>query len=85
MGIGANRLPQIGRLRDNVYYTQAYSGHGVNATHMAAILIAEPINNESERIAVFEKVAHLHFPGGRRFRSRLLAVGMLNHRIKDLF
>ncbi len=38
IGIGANRLPQIGRLKDqpNVYYAQAYSGHGVNATHLAA-------------------------------------------------
>ncbi|EPN16766.1 hypothetical protein A249_05967, partial [Pseudomonas syringae pv. actinidiae ICMP 18804] len=33
IGIGANRLPQIGRLsqQPNVFYAQAYSGHGVNA------------------------------------------------------
>jgi hypothetical protein len=44
IGIGANRLPQIGRLasQPNVYYAQAYSGHGVNATHLAGRLLARP-------------------------------------------
>ena len=85
IGIGANRLPQIGRLSPNVYYAQAYSGHGVNATHMAAKLIAEAIHKESNRIEVFEKVKHMKFPGGRNFRSPMLAMGMLYHRVKDLF
>ena len=41
IGIGANRLPQIGRLKDqpNVFYAQAYSGHGLNATHLAGRLL----------------------------------------------
>lgn len=85
IGIGANRLPQIGRLRPNVYYAQAYSGHGVNITHLAAKLIAESIHQQSSRIEVFEKVKHLRFPGGRSFRSPLLALGMSYHRLKDWF
>jgi len=85
IGIGANRLPQIGRLQDNIYYAQAYAGHGVNATHMAGRLIAESISQESTLIEVFEKVSHMRFPGGRRFRSPMLAAGMLYHRFKDLF
>jgi len=45
IGIGANRLPQIGRLKDqpNVFHAQAYAGHGVNATHLAGKLLAEAI------------------------------------------
>lgn len=85
IGIGANRLPQIGRLQDNIYYAQAYAGHGVNATHMAGKLIAESIAGQTDRIAVFEKVNHMRFPGGRTFRSPMLAAGMLYHRFKDLF
>jgi len=85
IGIGANRLPQIGRLRPNVYFAQAYAGHGVNVTHLAAKLIAENIAAESSRIEVFEKVKHLRFPGGRAFRSPLLALGMSYHRLKDIF
>ncbi|WP_320822205.1 FAD-binding oxidoreductase [Reinekea sp.] len=85
IGIGANRMPQIGRLRPNVYYAQAYAGHGINATHLAAHVIAEHIAEESERITIFEKINHLRFPGGRQFRAPLLAAGMLYHRAKDLF
>ncbi|WP_101757856.1 FAD-binding oxidoreductase [Oceanicoccus sp. KOV_DT_Chl] len=85
IGIGANRLPQIGRLRPNVYFAQAYAGHGVNVTHVAARLIAEHIDGDSQRMEVFEKVKHLRFPGGRRFRSPLLAIGMSYHRLKDIF
>ncbi|GIU29703.1 FAD-binding oxidoreductase [Shewanella sp. MBTL60-007] len=87
MGIGANRLPQIGRLPDakNVFYAQAYAGHGVNATHMAAKLIAEAITTQAERFDVFAKVPHMTFPGGPHLRSPLLAMGMLYHRFKDIF
>ncbi|KZX78703.1 FAD-dependent oxidoreductase [Oleiphilus sp. HI0009] len=83
IGIGANRFPQVGRLKENVYFAQAYSGHGVNVTHMAGKVIAEAISGESNRIAWFEKISHIQFPGGRRFRSPLLAIGMLYHRLKD--
>ncbi len=85
IGIGANRLPQIGRLRPNVYYAQAYAGHGLNATHMAGRLIAEAMHQESHRIEYFEKVRHMTFPGGPKFRSPLLALGMLYYRFMDLF
>ena len=85
IGIGANRMPQIGRLQDNVYYAQAYSGHGINASHMAGRLIAEHINGESKRMEIFERINHMRFPGGRKLRSPLLAAGMLYHRAKDLF
>jgi glycine/D-amino acid oxidase-like deaminating enzyme len=85
IGIGANRMPQIGKLQENVYFAQAYSGHGVNATHMAAKVIAEHIHKESDRLKHFETIRHMQFPGGRLFRSPMLAAGMLYHRAKDIF
>lgn len=85
IGIGANRLPQIGRLADNIYYAQAYSGHGVNITHMAARLLAEAIHDESDRIKYFEQVKHFAFPGGKHLRSPLLALGMMYHKMLDRF
>lgn len=85
IGIGANRLPQIGRLTDNIYYAQAYSGHGVNVTHMAAKLLAETIHGESDRIKHFEQVKHYTFPGGKYLRSPLLALGMMYHKMIDRF
>lgn len=87
IGIGANRLPQIGRLPDqpNVYYAQAYSGHGVNATHLAGKLLAEAISGQhSHGFDLFAKVPHITFPGGKYLRSPLLALGMLWHRLKEL-
>ncbi|MBD2837084.1 FAD-binding oxidoreductase [Pseudomonas sp. JM0905a] len=86
IGIGANRLPQIGKLPDqpNVYFAQAYSGHGLNATHLAGQLLAETICGEqSNGFDVFSKVPHITFPGGRHLRSPLLALGMLWYRMKE--
>ncbi|GGB82520.1 FAD-dependent oxidoreductase [Marinobacterium zhoushanense] len=87
IGIGANRLPQIGRLPDapNILYAQAYAGHGVNATHMAARVIAELLSGQAERFDIFDRVKHMTFPGGPALRSPLLALGMLYYRVKDLF
>ncbi|MGC5699237.1 FAD-binding oxidoreductase [Pseudomonas sp. NFXW11] len=87
IGIGANRLPQIGRLKDqpNVYYAQAYSGHGVNATHLAGKLLGEAISGQQGGgFDLFAKVPHITFPGGQHLRSPLLALGMLWHRLKEL-
>ncbi len=87
IGIGANRLPQIGRLKDqpNVYYAQAYSGHGVNATHLAGRLLAQAISGQhSSGFDLFASVGHVTFPGGKYLRSPLLALGMLWHRLKEL-
>jgi len=87
IGIGANRLPQIGKLADqpNVYYAQAYAGHGLNATHLAGKLLAEAISGQqSGRFDLFAKVPHITFPGGKHLRSPLLALGMLWHRFKEL-
>lgn len=87
IGIGANRLPQIGQLKDqpNVFYAQAYSGHGVNATHLAGKLLGEAIAGQAGGgFELFARVPHMTFPGGRYLRSPLLALGMLWHRLKEL-
>jgi len=87
IGIGANRLPQIGRLKDqpNVYYAQAYSGHGLNATHLAGKLLGEAISGQhGGGFDLFAKVPHMTFPGGKHLRSPLLALGMLWHRLKEV-
>src|SRR5690606_35504158 len=88
IGIGANRLPQIGRLPDhpNVYYAQAYAGHGLNATHLAALLLGEAISGQLDgRFELVARVPRPTFPGGRMLRSPLLALGMLWYRLKDQF
>lgn len=87
IGIGANRFPQIGRLlkANNVFYAQAYSGHGVNVSHLAGHVLAEAITGQqSGRFELFAKVPHRSFPGGPQLRAPLLALGMLWYRLQDL-
>ena len=84
IGIGANRMPQIGQLDENIFFAQAYAGHGVNATHMAARVLAEAIHGDAGRFNVFNGIPHRTFPGGKRLRSPLLALGMAWYRLKEL-
>lgn len=86
IGIGANRLPQIGRLPEqpNVFYAQAYSGHGLNATHLAARILGEAMSGQASRgFDLFSQVPHMTFPGGQRLRAPLLALGMLWQKLKE--
>ncbi|GAA5315117.1 MAG: FAD-binding oxidoreductase [Candidatus Pelagadaptatus aseana] len=83
MGIGINRMPQLGRLNGNVYYIQAYSGHGVAPTHMMARITAEMIAGQAERFDVFAKIPHWPFPGGKWLRTPSFALAMLYYKIRD--
>jgi gamma-glutamylputrescine oxidase len=83
MGIGLNRMPQLGKLKDNIYYIQAYSGHGVAPTHMMARITAEAINGEGTRFEMMSKIRHWPFPGGRLLRRPGMALGMLYFKAKD--
>jgi gamma-glutamylputrescine oxidase len=83
IGIGLNRMPQLGRLADNVAYIQAYSGHGVAPTHIMARITAEMIACESQRFDVMAKIRHLPFPGGRLLRRPALALGMAYYKALD--
>lgn len=42
-------MPQFGRLDNNIYYMQGYSGHGVTCTHLAGRLISELLRGDAER------------------------------------
>jgi gamma-glutamylputrescine oxidase len=83
IGIGINRMPQLGKLNENVYYVQAYSGHGVAPTHIMARIIAEAINEETGRFDMMSKIKHYSFPGGRYLRRPGMALGMLYFKAKD--
>ena len=85
MGIGINRMPQLGKLTDNVYFIQAYSGHGVAPTHMMARITAEHIAGESKRFDMMAKIRHWPFPGGRFLRRPGMALGMLYFKALDFF
>ena len=81
--ISMNRAPDFGRLGDNLYYLQGFSGHGVALTGLAGQLVAETIAGQAGRFDVFARLKHREFPGGAALRTPSLALGMLWHRLKD--
>jgi len=83
IGIGLNRIPQVGKLTDTVYFAQAYSGHGVAQTHMSARVLAEAISGDLTRYNIIAGVKHPAFPGGRLLRRPALAAGMAYYRMLD--
>ncbi|VFS56544.1 Gamma-glutamylputrescine oxidoreductase [Raoultella planticola] len=70
-----SRMPQFGRLDNNIYYMQGYSGHGVTCTHLAGRLISELLRGDAERFDAFANLPHYPFPGGRSLRIPFTAMG----------
>ena len=67
-----------------MFYAQAYSGHGLNVTHLAARLLAQAIHGEDcGGFELFARVPHPTFPGGPLLRAPLLALGMLWERLRE--
>lgn len=78
-----SRLPQVGRLDNNIYYSQGCSGHGVTYTHLAGRLIAELLRGDAERFNAFANLPHYPFPGGRTFRIPFTAMGAAYYSLRD--
>lgn len=78
-----SRLPQMGRIGDNIYYSQGCSGHGVTFTHVAGKALALAIQGQAERLDAFASLPHYPFPGGRLFRVPFTAMGALYYSLRD--
>jgi gamma-glutamylputrescine oxidase len=84
VAITVNRAPHFGRLRDNVYFAQGFSGHGIALAGMAGRLMADAIAGSAERFDVFTRIPHMSFPGGRLLRTPALVLAMAWYRLRDL-
>ncbi len=82
IGITVDRMPDVGRLGDSVFYAQGYSGQGVALSGMCGKLIAEAIAGQAERFDVLARFRHPPFPGGK-LRTPLLVLAMLWYRLRD--
>jgi gamma-glutamylputrescine oxidase len=78
-----SRLPQVGRLGDNIYYSQGCSGHGVTYTHLAGKVLASAIRGQAESFDAFAQLPHYPFPGGRLFRVPFTAMGACYYQLRD--
>ena len=84
IGIVLNRVPALGRINNNVYYCQGYSGHGVNATHIMGELTADAIGGTMEKFDLFADMDHFRIPGSQWVGNQIIALGMLYFRLKDM-
>ncbi|WP_434458482.1 FAD-binding oxidoreductase [Stutzerimonas urumqiensis] len=78
-----SRLPQMGRIGSNIYYSQGCSGHGVTFTHVAGKALAEALSGQAERFDAFASLPHYPFPGGRSLRGPLSALGAAYYSLRD--
>ena len=82
--ITMNRAPDFGRVADNVYYLQGFSGHGLALSGLAGRMVAEAIRGTASRLDLFARLEHRNFPGGRWMRTPLLVLAMAWYRLRDL-
>ena len=76
MGIVINRIPQLGKLSDNVYYAQGYSGHGIALSHIIAEIMSDAICGSLEKFDAFADIKHIRLPFGEWANGQMMAAGM---------
>lgn len=69
----------------NYFYVQGFSGHGVALTGIAGRVIAKAMAGETAAFDLFAQLRHARFPGGPALRGPALELGMMYHRILELF
>ena len=83
IGIVINRIPAVGRINNNVYYCQGYSGHGVNATHIMGEIMSDAVAGTMEKFDLFADMKHFRIPGSQWLGNQIIAMGMLYYKVKD--
>ncbi|MBU2414937.1 MAG: FAD-binding oxidoreductase, partial [Gammaproteobacteria bacterium] len=77
------RMPQVGKIGDNLYYAQGYSGHGVTNSHLMGDILADAIEGNIARYEVFASMPQYQFPGGRLLRVPYTAMGAAYYSLRD--
>ena len=84
IGIVLDRVPAVGRINNNVYYCQGYSGHGVSATHTMSEVIADAVTGTMEKFDLFANMRHFRIPGSQWMGNQIIALGMMYYKMKDM-
>ncbi|KFX70746.1 FAD-dependent oxidoreductase [Pseudomonas taeanensis MS-3] len=83
MGIVVNRIPQLGKLSDNVWYCQGYSGHGIATSHIMGEVMANALTGSLEKFDTFAACSHIKVPLGDVLGNPMLAVGMWYYQLLE--
>jgi len=84
IGVVLDRVPAVGRINNNVYYCQGYSGHGVNATHVMSEIVSDAVAGTMEKFDLFADMRHFRIPGSQWMGNQIIALGMLYYKMKDM-
>lgn len=77
------RIPHIGRLSDNIYFSHGDSGHGVTTTHLLGKILGEAVAGHAGRFDVWSSLRAFPFPGGKTFRVPLTMLGAWWYGMRD--
>lgn len=83
IAVTINRVAQLGRIAPNVLYSNAYSGHGLNVTHLAGEIIADAIGGTLERFDVMSSIPAKPIPLVNQLGNVLVNLGVLWYGLKD--
>lgn len=78
-----SRLPDVGRLAPNIYYSHGCSGHGITFTHLIGRVLGQAIDGQASRFDAFARLPHYPFPGGRLLRVPITAVAAWYYQMRD--
>lgn len=84
IGVTLSRVPQMGKISQNIFYSQGYSGHGLNVTHLAGQILADVIAGTFERFDIFAKLRPATIPGSGILATPMVALGMAYYRLRDI-
>ncbi len=75
-GIIINRIPHLGRIGQNLFYAEGYSGHGIATSHIVAEIMGAAITGHMAEFDTFAQVRHIRLPFGQWVGQQALAAGM---------
>lgn len=78
-----SRVPQLGNLRDGLWFAHGYSGHGVTGSHLFGVILAEAISGDRRRFDVLAGLPYQPFPGGRALRVPYSVAGAWWYGLRD--
>jgi len=79
LAITRSRLPYAALVDKGVYAAGGYSGHGVALAALYGQAIAQHILGDVDRFDILQSLPNKPFPGGKPFRSALLASAMTGY------
>ncbi len=85
MGIVINRIPQLGKISNNIFYAQGYSGHGIATSHIVSEIMANAISGDLNEFDIFAQCSHIRVPGSEWLGNQFLALGMWYYLMLEKF